>query len=951
MRGALTLALALLPSVAFAQLQPIIVEAESGSVGAQFSLLSDPAATPPVGQYVIVVNQPVLPSGVAPGSPDRVISFTVTFPGPGVYELYARMRVGPATFNDDSFFYANGFGAKDPANGNDWITTNNLANPIGYTLPTDRVLDSGTAQSNVWKWVRLSSFNGGEPPITFTVPAGALTQTFQVGAREDGLGLDTFAFGLQGVFFTVNDLDNGLPGSTVPPPPPFDPPGPPIALGLPKFLGDTYSQPQAKNFDKYWNQVTPENGGKWGSVEATRDVMNWGDLDNAYNAAKNNVLPDGTPLPLPFRMHTLVWGSQQPAWITTLPPTDQLVEINQWFAAVAARYPDIDFIDVVNEPLHAPPPYIDALGGAGATGWDWVITSFEMARQYFPNAKLELNEFSVENDGNAMARYIEIVHLLQARGLIDAVGVQGHAFSTRNTPAATLIANIDRLAGTGLPIYITELDVDGLSDEVQSVEYQRVFPVFWEHPAIRGVTLWGFRIGHWRTAQGAYLVLDNGAEREAMVWLKGYVPAAVLRPWIETQPVSRTATVGDTVSFTCAGNGTAPIGYQWMKGGAAIQGNASAATSTLVLPDIRTADAGGYACVAFNGAGAATSATATLTVNKALAFVTLGGLSALYDGTPRSVSVTTLPAGLTVLVTYDGSATPPTAPGSYGVGAVVSDADFVGTATGTLVVTTTALSRHASTLRGRLDGSLQMLLPEFASFGDGMKVSGDVLVPGTPAVNVKGRPAFDGTIDGVGAVTPSNYTITIRDDAVLRHLVRRVDPVSYPTVAAPPLPAGTRDVVLKSAGESPGDFATLRDLTLKDHLGQVVVPPGTYGAFRADPGSAFTLGVPGATEPAVYNLQSLTIKEGAAVRIVGPVILNVASDVTLKGAAGDAANPSWLQFNVSAGGLSLDDGVNLSGFVTTPAGTLTITSGATLTGGAVADRIVIKQGGALKGAR
>ena len=176
MRGALALVLAFLPSVAFAQpLEPIIVEAESGTVGAQFlPLLSDPASTPPVQQYVMLVNQPVLPSGVAPGLADRVISFTVTFPAAGVYELYARLRVGPATFNDDSFFYANGFGVKDPVNGNDWITTNNLANPIGYTLPTDRVLDSGPAQSNVWKWVRLSSFNGGEPPITFTVPPGEI---------------------------------------------------------------------------------------------------------------------------------------------------------------------------------------------------------------------------------------------------------------------------------------------------------------------------------------------------------------------------------------------------------------------------------------------------------------------------------------------------------------------------------------------------------------------------------------------------------------------------------------------------------------------------------------------------------------------------------------------------------------------------------------------------------
>ena len=51
-------------------------------------------------------------------------------------------------------------------------------------------------------------------------------------------------------------------------------------------------------------------------------------------------------------------------------PRNSCEEIQEWFAAVAARYPDIDFIDVVNEPLHDPPDgpgngnYIDALGGS-----------------------------------------------------------------------------------------------------------------------------------------------------------------------------------------------------------------------------------------------------------------------------------------------------------------------------------------------------------------------------------------------------------------------------------------------------------------------------------------------------------------------------------------------------------------------------------------------------------
>ena len=33
-------------------------------------------------------------------------------------------------------------------------------------------------------------------------------------------------------------------------------------------------------------------------------------------------------------------------------PAEQLEEIDEWMAAIAERYPDIDQIDVVNEPLH-----------------------------------------------------------------------------------------------------------------------------------------------------------------------------------------------------------------------------------------------------------------------------------------------------------------------------------------------------------------------------------------------------------------------------------------------------------------------------------------------------------------------------------------------------------------------------------------------------------------------
>ncbi|HEX2395593.1 MAG TPA: endo-1,4-beta-xylanase [Bacteroidales bacterium] len=308
----------------------------------------------------------------------------------------------------------------------------------------------------------------------------------------------------------------------------------PLAQGQEKFLGCAWSSAQNTDFAKYFNQVTPENGGKWGTVENTRNVMNWNAMDAAYNLAGNNNYT--------FKYHTLIWGSQQPAWIENLDTATQREEIEQWFALGAARYGNIDYIDVVNEPLHAPPSgaghgnYINALGGGGSTGWDWVIRSFRLARKYYPGSKLLLNEYNIVNSVSNTADYLEIIRLLMADSLIDGIGVQGHAFSTYGVSAATIRRNLDSLGATGLPVYVSELDIDGATDYAQLKEYQRVFPVFWEHTAVAGVTLWGFRYGLWRNSQKAYLVNQNGSERIAFDWLKAYVN--------DTLTVSQSVTIG-----------------------------------------------------------------------------------------------------------------------------------------------------------------------------------------------------------------------------------------------------------------------------------------------------------------------------------------------------------------------------------------------------------------------
>ena len=262
-----------------------------------------------------------------------------------------------------------------------------------------------------------------------------------------------------------------------------------LAAGKPKYLGNIIGNYVPASYNVYWNQITPGNSGKWGSVEGTRDVMNWIALDLAYNHALTSTYS--------FKHHTLVWGNQAPGWIASLPPAQQVAEIEQWFAAVAARYPGIDQIDVVNEPLHVVPSYAAAIGGSGVTGWDWVIWSFEKARQYFPNAELLLNEYGVLGSMKATTDYLKIINLLKARGLIDGIGEQAHGLEYAQS--GTIKANLDSLAATGLPIYITELDLEHANDATQLGMYQRVFPLLYEHPGVAGVTLWGYLAGeHWK---------------------------------------------------------------------------------------------------------------------------------------------------------------------------------------------------------------------------------------------------------------------------------------------------------------------------------------------------------------------------------------------------------------------------------------------------------------------
>jgi endo-1,4-beta-xylanase len=289
------------------------------------------------------------------------------------------------------------------------------------------------------------------------------------------------------------------------------------AEGASKFVGNITTSGQVRSdFLKYWNQITGENESKWGSIEGTRDKMDWRGTDRIAEFARENGIP--------WKFHCLIWGSQYPSrWLNSLSTSEQLEEITEWFDEAAERYPDVQMIDVINEayPSHKPPPFKNALGGDGATGYDWMIKAFEMARERWPNAVLIYNDYNTIEWNSEVNWQVKMATAMKEHNApMDAIGVQAH--DAWKVSTSTVKSNIDKLAATGFPIIVSEYDIGESNDSRQKQIMQEQFTMFWNHPKIPGITYWGYIVGRtWRNGTG--LLNDGGAERPALTWLVDFV--------------------------------------------------------------------------------------------------------------------------------------------------------------------------------------------------------------------------------------------------------------------------------------------------------------------------------------------------------------------------------------------------------------------------------------------
>jgi len=307
-----------------------------------------------------------------------------------------------------------------------------------------------------------------------------------------------------------NQLWSFVPVGSTPAPTPTPEPNPSPSEGVNKgrFVGNITTLGRVRSdFTQYWDQITPENEGKWGSVEYARDVYNWSGLDAVYNYAKQHNIP--------FKQHTLIWGSQYPQWIDSLSPSEQAAEIEEWIRDFCHRYPDVDMIDVVNEatPGHAPANY-----ARRAFGDNWIIRSFQLARQYCPNATLVLNDYNVLSWNTD--EFIAMATPVVSAGVVDALGLQAHGLA--DWSVSDIERKLNQVAGLGLPLYISEYDIAKNNDQDQLRVMQSQFPLFYNHESVAGITLWGYVVGNtW--VEGSGLIYSDGRPRPAMTWLMNYL--------------------------------------------------------------------------------------------------------------------------------------------------------------------------------------------------------------------------------------------------------------------------------------------------------------------------------------------------------------------------------------------------------------------------------------------
>jgi endo-1,4-beta-xylanase len=326
-----------------------------------------------------------------------------------------------------------------------------------------------------------------------------------------------------------------------------------------------------------FNQITAENDMKWALIHPREgaDGYDFGPADGFVNFGLSNKTY--------LVGHTLVWHSQTPNWVfagTNPPPVnatnatttvaantnapatnrfgrggfgpgfgryngprasrDELLQrMREHIHTVVGRYKGkVKAWDVVNEAI---------ADGSGTNvlrnslwleiiGPDFIAKAFQYAHEADPGAILRYNDYGLENPAKRRKLITLIKSLQEQKVPVHAIGSQAHV--NVSTSFETMDQALTEMATLGLPIHITELDVNssaggqrgsgadisanasatqgGLVENAsqrQADAYAGIFRAFLKHrDSVKMVTFWGVNDANSWRANGKPLLFDGDCQ-------------------------------------------------------------------------------------------------------------------------------------------------------------------------------------------------------------------------------------------------------------------------------------------------------------------------------------------------------------------------------------------------------------------------------------------------------
>jgi endo-1,4-beta-xylanase len=281
--------------------------------------------------------------------------------------------------------------------------------------------------------------------------------------------------------------------------------------------------------------LVPGLEAKWDHVEPAPGRFDFAALDALLDWAARHGMA--------MRLHTLIWSLAMPDWLrAALAAGGGRAAMQRHIAAVAGRYAGrVRAWDVANEITdprwHLGPEGLTLSPWRQALGPEYVAMAFRMTAAADPRALLFLNDDDLEYDAPdreaKRALYLRLIEAWLRQGVpIGGFGLQAHLKPDRPFAGAAYRRFIADLAGFGLELHVTELDVQdhmlpadvAVRDRMIDDCCRRYLDIVLDEKAVRALLVWGL------SARYTYLNTDPAVRRADGLEPRGLLYDRALQP-------------------------------------------------------------------------------------------------------------------------------------------------------------------------------------------------------------------------------------------------------------------------------------------------------------------------------------------------------------------------------------------------------------------------------------